>query len=536
MFYFYPFFMSLMFYCFVLNADDEQINFTVAAMSDGEIANQQIKKDEKLNIKVVLTEASRRHIFEGKKTATGFSGGHDWDFHYDNYIKNDPAADVYFDVNLMAFIVKSSKGDSLVDIIDKLKNKKELPYYHTLFPSSFLKTEKIILNSFKKAFISFMLGRGAVNLDKGIFYTENMAAKDTPVLKVAGAFSVAYNEHDNIFEFKIHTFYPDIDWYYRIDFKHNSENLFFHSRFIKYMPCFINAQIKPLWVQRAHQSERLEKSTLYTPKPIALEWNASLCKDWALTLSELSMQDRVDSYLRQEHLKNLQLGRNKKLNFFDFFNFQDSLNDEELDQIVELLKFLIKNFNYTHNNNSLGMLKDAYSKHFSKNKNRLKINTFITENSSVKMSLYLNLHNQDFNKQSNPDMKLIMSTVRFHSLLQIFNDDALKTFFPQQDLRSLRKIVTRFYHNFASFLIPDTSLLSQLYSENFILDTVMFVMDNSNYHTALRLVHISYTEKDLAKFNFESEDKHILSIGFKDNNIIDVFGSNPGVINILNKK
>ncbi len=54
--YFYPVFTSLIFFCFILNANDEQINFTVEAMSDGEIANQQIKKDEKLNIKVIFTE------------------------------------------------------------------------------------------------------------------------------------------------------------------------------------------------------------------------------------------------------------------------------------------------------------------------------------------------------------------------------------------------------------------------------------------------------------------------------------------------
>ncbi len=328
------FFFLLFYFCSYLSAENEQLAFKVTIGQD--IVNSKselVLAQGKQTISVVLTEERKNHIFYGEETPQGFSGGHDWDSYFEKYIKDDPHADVFFDVNLFAYVVKSKKGDSLLEIIAKLKAKTALPHYHSLFPSEFLQKEGIILEAFKKAMLEkIILNKSSIDFDNGTFFTD-FKSDHNKLFKVAGRFRQVGST------FYIETFYPDLSWYYRIDFSHNDEP-FKRSRFIKYIPFIKKGVLYPRWVRNAHNKEMpaLNEDNAFLPEPLEnIAIFAEDTKNFDIKSEELIEEEKIDSLLRSILVENTDLSR------VDFFTlvFSSPVGSIEYEkEFNDLLAFL----------------------------------------------------------------------------------------------------------------------------------------------------------------------------------------------------
>lgn len=302
-----------------LSFEDKQISFDIK-FTDGRPPQK---------ITTSLSADSQQHIFVGNPTENGYSGGHDWDIYFENYVKNDSNAEAYFDTNLTAYIVKSAKGQSLIEIMDILRNKEDFPKHHSLFPSDFLRKDGRILNAFRVAYLNFSFGKGAnIDLNKNLFYAE------VEGVKVAGKFEKNGDHYD------IKTFYPDLDWYYRISFRHADEQFSF-SRFIKlfrnpWLDCWV-------WLRTAH-FEETDLCEPYLPTPI----------DVRRVDGDMFLQDASGMIIREkvEDFLNKKFFWRKPQEFPDFnaYMFADYNNPtrEELNDYHLAIKVFVPNLNFKY--------------------------------------------------------------------------------------------------------------------------------------------------------------------------------------------
>ncbi|OPZ23861.1 MAG: hypothetical protein BWZ03_00365 [bacterium ADurb.BinA186] len=235
-----------------------------------------------------------------------------------------------------AFIIPSrGKGMGLVELINNLRDKKPVSY-HTLFPPKVL-TKQFVLEAFKKAFISNKLNQlrnkniHDTNLDfkKSLFYVEYEG------FKVAGYFIP--NQSKN--EFKIKTCFPDLSWYYRIEFTHRQIDPFSIDRFFTY------SAEEGYWLQHGTSRKNYSQNdTAYCPSPRASLSRALVGNESQMMTPKLWLaMENVSRSLKQEHLKQEALGQTYSV-FSFFFDDPTQVTRNELISLSEIIKKLIPAF------------------------------------------------------------------------------------------------------------------------------------------------------------------------------------------------
>jgi hypothetical protein len=417
-----------------LTFEDKQISFTINC-----------NPGSPRKIQAYLSAESQKHIFIGQSLKNGYSGGHDWDVYFENHVKNDPNAEAYFDTNLSAYIVKSKKGDSLLEIMEILRSQRAFPKHHSLFPSAFLRKEGLILNAFKKAYLSFALkGEGTIDHNKNLFYTE------VDGVKVAGKFECHGDEYE------IMTFYPDIDWYYRISFRHNDE-FFNFSRFIKYCPLFEAGLDASIWLQRANYNEDLSKCLKFLPQPIVLKrfWDS----DELLQNSEyMIIREKIEIFLQRKFF-----GPNPQ-NIADFREYLFANKENPTPQEVKDFFTVLKLF--------MPHLKIKYSESEKVQRNLLRLELALGKSlkSAPKNDSFINIEmNSDNSFRQYPTHGNVRLNLQFFS--NMLNLKAGYSFSPDNTSFSadIKRIVMAYYERFAEKFLADSNLLERMREEKYFI-------------------------------------------------------------------
>lgn len=262
---------KLVFFYFIFAA---QIGFTADTVA------QEIKFHKNT---VSISQSAWDHIVAGTPTESGFSGGHDWPHYEATHLADTDAA--YFDTLTNAFIVSSKKGDSLPVIIEKFKTN-DIAHFHALFPAEILSKE-FIFNAFIAAH-----GNNGIDHKKKLFFA------DYEGFKVAGHFQPGKKG-----EYQITTAYPDLSWHYRILLKHQRDEHFLLSRFMKREM----KKRKPVWVRhginRTNLAQEDENTTRYWPSPIKTLSTQLGEMQAEVTPDEFAIEDRVRDYVMTAWLK-----------------------------------------------------------------------------------------------------------------------------------------------------------------------------------------------------------------------------------------
>lgn len=274
--------------------------------------------------KVFLSHDRWLHITEGSEEENYFSGGHDFGFFARHYLKKNNDKSVFFDTIHHAYIVSSKKGESLPEIINNLQNGKSASY-HALFPPNIL-DKNFVLQAFKKAYDGFITKdkQNNINLKQKIFYAQ------------VGDFSVAgyFNKKGN--DYFIQTIFPDLDWKFRIEFKHNPEKDFAISRFLQ-----LNYLDKHWISQGLTEGEQIEFEKIkYLPQPIFYLFNPSNSLSGQLNGEEFAIMSSVKDSIINDF-------SNKNIDVFElFFDDNNSPKKEEFDLLLFIIKEIIPDFKF----------------------------------------------------------------------------------------------------------------------------------------------------------------------------------------------
>lgn len=315
------FFLIFSIFSFYLSAEAAELRFRI--------------KDQVIIVR--LDDAAWDHITKGQEGNGSYNGGHDWKYYFPKYIKGKLGSKAYYDRNTKAFIVDSTKGDDLSTIINSLKNGNSANY-HTLFPPNVL-TKDFVLNSFKRAFLTNTLnqikkGNTAdtnLNHNQELFYAEHEG------FLVAGRFRRC--PQDGVYIIK--TFYPDLSWYYRIDFKHHAQDPFSLDRFYSYHPG------TGIWVHHGTAKKEImnpESIAEYLPGNIArLSLQLSDTGDGQrVTPQQFVVLEQLEKYLKHAPIGGDETPSKNILDFF--FDDPETPTQLECQNLARLLKYTVPNF------------------------------------------------------------------------------------------------------------------------------------------------------------------------------------------------
>ncbi len=291
--------------------------------------------EQKRTFKIILSKEDFDHVMIGRQTEHSFSGGHDWPSYYEAHIKNDRNTKAYFDTNLNCFIVDSEKGDSLVDIIFKLKNTNLRPKYHTLFPAGVL-TPDFIMSALKKSIYSHYAGndisrvRHNIDDNTSLFYAENGE------FKVAGYFERTGDV------FKIKTCFPDLSWYYRIDFKHRAEEHIQLSRFLRLYHHKSDPK-KNVWEHNGVPEKLTARDCLskYAPEPRVASSRTK--ENQAIDLDDFILHEQIVNHLQQSFLATDRKNIDDTLGFF-FFEDEKNPTTDEIKMLYRFVRLCFPDF------------------------------------------------------------------------------------------------------------------------------------------------------------------------------------------------
>lgn len=267
-----------------------------------------------------LSESAWRHIVEGKKTESSFPGGHDWSAYKKNLKKDDT---VFFDTVENAYIVSSEKGDSLLEIIEKYGNNQQAKF-HALFPEGVL-NKNFVIDAFIAAFKD-----NRIDFNRGLFFGKHQG------FSVAGFFE----RHRNTF--KITTLFPDLSWFYRIDFKHHKNDLFEQSRFFKRE--FVKR--KEIWTCDGVSADYLARMqdinlTKYWPSAVRTLSTQAAGGASMLTGKDFVLENEVKAYLQQKWI-----APNMSIDVISlFFKNPDEPTPEEVALLQNTFKSLFPEYN-----------------------------------------------------------------------------------------------------------------------------------------------------------------------------------------------
>ncbi|MCA9508282.1 MAG: hypothetical protein KC505_07680 [Myxococcales bacterium] len=494
------FFINNIFYCAFLisiSAFCESISFSLAGR----------------NYFVSISDQAFKHISLGQRTADGFSGGHSWTYYYETHIKGDPEAKVFFDTNLGAYIVGSSKGDSLIDIIQKLQ-RRERPHYHSLFASEIL-NQKFILNSFKRAILLQEI-KNEKHFDGNLFYVEHDG------FKVAG-----YFEHTGD-HYEIKTFFPDLCWYYRLELG-ASDAHFDISRFLKYV-IDPNDSKKGVWVRNGVLESELTQDLKSEGYPTPIAAVSTLTSGKKLTPQLFLSFEQFENFLRAHYLT-----QNQNEFIEDPFNFMfnDPQNPTEAEYaaLLGMLKFslsqdLQSSYNFeskikktpknTKLNTKIFILKRNF-KEVLKEYNTLVVPLLSPKDIEKKIRT-VNLPSKNFYHLF---MKNLLSL--YAATLCLESDQNIEGI--EWDWRSASK---RFYDNFVVRLLKgNNELLARLQRENLIFSIErgsMIIQEKKLSVSILTLNHVPDTqelykevkERIVRNILIFSEPQKLVDINFED--------------------
>ncbi len=453
---------------------------------------------EKREIILTLSDSAWAHITEGKKTDDGFSGGHDWGKYYENHLKHDLKSAAYFDTNSLAYIVESKKGDSLIEIITKLKERKDLPKYHTLFPAGVL-TKEFIFKAFKKAYLNhFLKNEKHIDFATQLFYIE------IDNFKVAGFFKQKGDKYI------IKSCFPDLTWYYRIDFKHHRDDPFQLERFLRYHRDPSPNSTNHCWIQhgvaRSKALEIRNSATLlpFWPTPInALSINLIGKEGQLLNLSDFILQENIDEFLRTKFT--LEQNPPHVEDIFEFlFDEPKNPSIEEINHLVILLKMFMNEFNIKFKKQDtpkrrLTLVKNELSKHY-KNDGIFFKNLILDYNNQFSYAKLL-LNPSKIEKGFHFAEQFLINMVTLYKA----------TYFvlPEEESKfPWVSISKKFYTKFQDWLLQGSDFQNELKNQNWIFDLSMAEMirkrqDNKGFLVYLKLL----STKDVTSIDSMSHDK-----------------------------
>jgi hypothetical protein len=277
-------------------------------------------KDKTVTVSISAEDFA--HIREGQETDNKHYGLHDMGVYLEKYPLN---GEEFFDKNMNAFIIPSKKGMGLLNIIEELSQRRKVNY-HTLFPAGVL-SEEFIFNAFRRAYIADQIGLQVKHKNTNIDYNfgKNRKKGNYPTIrhksnKQSALFFVEYNGFQvaGIFEeidgvHHIKTCFPDLSWYYRIDFTHRKDEVFSSHRFFAY------SREEGYWVQHGAPSRPFApKEDVHWPRPYT-----ALSR--SMTGSSKGQQMTPDLFLKFEqvsrhlHATHLLQEEASTYHVFDFF-------------------------------------------------------------------------------------------------------------------------------------------------------------------------------------------------------------------------
>jgi hypothetical protein len=453
---------------------------------------------EKREIILTLSDSAWEHITEGKKTDDGFSGGHDWGKYYENHLKHDLESAVYFDTNSLAYIVESRKGDSLIEIITKLKERKDLPKYHTLFPAGIL-TKEFIFKAFKKAYLNhFLKNEKHIDFPTQIFYIE------IDNFKVAGFFE---QEGD---KYAIKTCFPDLSWYYRIDFKHHKDDPFQLERFLRYHRNPSPNCNDHAWVQhgvareKALTTQNNHSLSAYWPTPlIALSLNLRGKEGQHLNLSDFILQENLDEFLRTKFT--LEQNPPHVEEIFEFlFDEPQNPSIEEINHLVILLDMFINEFNIKFKKQDnpkrrLILVKNELSRRYKNNGIFFK-HLKIEDNNQFSYSKVILNHSEVEKGFHFAEQFLInMMTLQKASYFVIPEEESKFLWIP---------ISKKFYVKFQDWLLQGGNFQNELKNQNWMFDLSMVKMTKKVGENQKSLVYLKMiSTTDITTLDSMSNDR-----------------------------
>lgn len=436
-----------------------------------EINTECLKISKKAN--VCITHERFLHIAEGLDENGHFSGGHDYGFYAKKHLKKSNQS-VFFDTLHRIYIASSTKGESLPEIIDNLQNKKAASY-HTLFPAGVL-TKEFILQAFSNAY-KIKDNQNNINEKEKMFYAK---IND---FAVTGFFIKKKNNYE------IKTVFPDVDWNYRIEFKHNQEKKFALSRFLQWNHLEKYWESYGLTKDEKNKFENIE----YFPKPIIYFLNSADSSVGKLDGGEFLIMSTV----RNDILNNY---TEKELDVLSLF-FNDSNNPlaEEVDLLLSTLKIIMPAFSIKN------------KKNIKLSKIKLDISNFIKNNpqyvklirSDDKNIFYL----VDETVGNNPHLHFaeeILLQMLLINACSNFLDTAALAFFTQEEYDTIKKAAEKVSKNITEKLVPDEDKQKVLHDKN--ITFLIRVINSSEY--ALEII----SKNSLKKTQNSAEEYNQMSI------------------------
>ena len=434
--------------------------------------------------KVFLSHDRWLHITEGSEEENYFSGGHDFGFFARHYLKKNNDKSVFFDTIHHAYIVSSKKGESLPEIISNLQNCKSASY-HALFPPNILDKD-FVLQAFKNAYDGFIAKdkQNNINLKQKIFYAQ------------VGDFSVAgyFNKKGN--DYFIQTIFPDLDWKFRIEFKHNPEKYFAISRFLQWN------YLDKRWIsQGLVLNEQIEFEKIkYLPQPIFYLFNPSNFSCGQLNGEEFSIMSAVkDSVINEFSNKNIDV---LEL-FFDDSNFPKK---EEFDLLLFIIKEIIPDFTFKACKElQIGKLRSDLNKYLKHSKNVKLIRNTDNNSLSIVTECFGGLNGLHFAEE-----------ILQYLLLCNFCEEELSQptskLFTKEVYTSIKQVSEKLAKNFMIKLVYDPNQQQKLKDKNivFLIRTVntteyaleLISKNNCNEYNQMGLFFVKGEKNFISKISF----------------------------------